>query len=267
MAPIDVRPGTHEYVTVVNGLELGFVCDYKPSAREWILFIHGLACSRKAFAAAPAVDSFSSLSLLLVDLIGFGVSAKPDYFSYAMEDQARVCEELIRRLPIGRLHMVAHSMGGAVALLLPPERLAHLASFANLEGNLIAADCGLLSRGVAELPFDEYRSRIFPEQQRQFSGDACLRFDQTTAAAVHGSACSLVKWSDSGELLARFRQLSCPTCYIWGEEDRAMPVLERLDSVETRMIPASGHCMMTENPSAFYAALAEFIATARLRST
>jgi pimeloyl-ACP methyl ester carboxylesterase len=262
MLPIDLRPGTHEYMTVVGGVELGFVCTHRPVAHEWVLFIHGLGCSRETFAAAPACDSLSGFSLLLVDLIGFGASAKLEGFSYGLGDQASICEGLISRLPIGRLHLVAHSMGGAVALLLPPERLARLGSFVNVEGNLIAADCGLFSRGVSEQPFDEYRARVFPEQQRQFSGNPCLRLAHTTAVAMHRSACSLVRWSDSGELLERFRRLSCPRCYIWGEEDRAMPILERLDVAETLMIPASGHCMMVENPAAFYPALGQFLEAA-----
>ncbi len=129
-------------------------------------------------------------------------------FSYTMEDQAAVLDRLLAALPPLPLHIAAHSMGGAVGLLLAPATMARVRSFANLEGNLIAADCGF-SRQVAGIPFAEYRDRVFPEQQAALRGDPALRLDHTTATAVHRSSRSPVQWSDSGQLPARFLGLPC----------------------------------------------------------
>ena len=64
-----------------------------------------------------------------------------------------------------------------------PTILARTRAFANLESNLIAADCGF-SRLVADIPFAEYRARVFPAQQEETRDDPALRLDHTTATAV-----------------------------------------------------------------------------------
>ena len=116
-----------------------------------------------------------------------------------------------------------------------------------------------MSRGIVGTSLHDYQTQLFPALQIQFAQHPELRFDQTTAIAVHKSAQSLVKWSDSGELLVRFKNLDCKKCYVWGEENRDMPVLARLDFVKTYMIPQSGHGVMTDNPQAFYSLLVDFI--------
>lgn len=132
-------------------------------------------------------------------------------------------------------------------------------SFSNLEGNLISEDCGLLSRGIIEVPYQEYKSRNFRSHLYEFARHAQLRFNQSTANAIYKSAGSLVEWSDSDELLEKYKNLTCKKCYFWGEENKKMPVLGKLNKAETIMIPNSGHGMMTDNPKVFYRTLSEFI--------
>lgn len=258
---IPLREGRHEYNVSIGKHVLNFECDWKPAAEEAVLFIHGLACSRESFRNVFDRFYFPSRSLLLPDLAGFGKSSKPAGFSYTMEDHAALCEQLLALLPFCTFHLVVHSMGNAVALLFSPALLSRVRSFANLEGNLIGEDCGLLSRGIAGVSLSEYQAGLFSRQRAEFAGHPQLCFEQTTAAAVHKSARSLVQWSDSGELHTRFRQLPCRKIYIWGEENRDMPVLQKLAGVETRMISRSGHGLMTDNPAEFYPFLAEFINT------
>lgn len=256
---IPLQAGRHEYDVVVEQKRLNFVGDFNPDADEMIVFLHGLACSRESFRHVFDFPYFSHMSLLLFDLIGFGTSSKPEQFSYTMEEHAYLCEQVLTQLPPCKLHIVVHSMGGAVGLLFSPRLFDRVQSFANLEGNLISEDCGLLSRGIASVQFEEYRSQGFEEHKQQFADNPVLRFDQSTPQAVYYSAQSLVKWSDSGELLKRFIQLSCKACYLFGEENHSMSVLQKLDTIPTSMIHGSGHNMMVENPTEFYAKLAEFI--------
>ena len=65
-----------------------------------------------------------------------------------MEAQARVCAEILKEFSDRNLHIVAHSMGGAVALLLPDDILNDTKTFANIEGKLVGADCGVASRRI-----------------------------------------------------------------------------------------------------------------------
>jgi pimeloyl-ACP methyl ester carboxylesterase len=243
----------------IDGHRINFLLDYRPESGNLILFIHGLACTRDTFSGVPAERLFSGSSLLRVDLIGYGKSAKPVDFSYSMEDQAILIEKLLIEFAIPRLHIVAHSMGAAVGLLFSPGLFDRVESFANVEGNLIADDCGMLSREIAEATLEHYRARLFPQRRDKFAGDKLLEFDKTGPLAVHRSARSLVRWSDGGELLDRFLNLKCRKCYFWGEHNGNMPVLKRLDSIPRFMIRDSGHGMMMDNPSEFYTTLKKFI--------
>lgn len=254
---MDLKSGRHEIEVALGRQRLSLLYAMPPATTAIVLFVHGLGVSRDCWDRVFDRPYFPHATLLLPDLVGFGRSPKPEDFSYTMPDQAAACEQLLSLLPPLDLYVAAHSMGNAVALLFSPATMARVRAFANLEGNLIAADCGF-SRLVANIPFAEYRDRVFPAQQAEWQGNAALRLDHTTATAVHRSSQSLVHWSDSGELLARFLGLSCRKSYFWGEENAAMPVLQQLGGVETQMIPRSGHGMMLDNPDAFYTHLARF---------
>jgi len=86
-----------------------------------------------------------------------------------------------------------------------------------------------------------------------------VHFEQSSPFAIYNSAVSLVEKSDSGELLLRFRKLSCNKSYFYGEENKDMTVLKKLDFVQKYMIQNSGHGMTTENPKEFYTKLVEFV--------
>jgi pimeloyl-ACP methyl ester carboxylesterase len=234
------------------------VCDFHPGATDLVLFLHGLACSREAFRYLFDGSYFPGTTLLVPDLPGFGLSVKPDHFSYTMEDQAEICTQLLSLFPFQRLHLVAHSMGGAIALLLS-QQISPICSFANIEGNLISDDCGLLSRSIVNMPSFDYQSFGFAEHQLEFAADSQLRFDQTTATAVYRSARSLVRLSDSGELLQLFKQLPCRNVYFYGAENSHLSVLRELGDTLKIMVPDCGHGMTTDNPDLFYPMLAEFI--------
>ncbi|MEK6806271.1 MAG: alpha/beta hydrolase [Pseudomonadota bacterium] len=49
------------------------------------------------------------------DMIGFGFSAKPRSYPYSIFDQADLFEGLLKRLGVGRFHMLAHDYGDTVA--------------------------------------------------------------------------------------------------------------------------------------------------------
>lgn len=256
---VRLRDGLHEYDIVVDNKRLNFLCDFRPESESLIVCLHGLACSRATFQFIFDYRYLSECSLFLPDIIGFGRSSKPGRFSYTMEDQAGLLERVLVLFPTVKIHVVAHSMGGAIGLLFSTRLFERIISFANVEGNLIAEDCGMLSRGIADVTLREYRERVFGKHRARFLDDPVLEFENTTPTAVHRSARSMVKWSDSGELLERFKRLPCRACYFWGEKNSDMPILQKLRGIETSMIKNSGHGMMIENPDEFYAKIAEFL--------
>lgn len=251
--------GLKEYSVEVNENKISCLCKHNPASGELIFFIHGLACSKESFRNLFDKDYFPGKSLLVPDLLGFGRSTKPVKFSYRMEEQARLIEELLLLLPECKYHIVAHSMGAAVALLFNDDFYSRVLSFANIEGNLISEDCGLLSRSIAAVSIEDYKNKLYGKHSRLFKGHSQLRFEESNPEIIYKSAKSLVEWSDSGILLDKFKNLNCKKSYFYGEENNNMPVLKELNFISKYVISKSGHGMMTENPNEFYTKLADFI--------
>ncbi|RLD80478.1 MAG: hypothetical protein DRJ10_07380, partial [Bacteroidetes bacterium] len=193
------------------------------------------------------------------DHIGFGNSSTPEDFSYTMEEQAQIIEKLLSILPQWKIHIVAHSMGVAIALFLEVQTYSRVLSFSNIEGNLISEDCGILSRGISDMPYEEYKNKVYKQHLFVFRSNDQLHFDKSSPLSIHKTAVSLVEKSDSGELLERFKKLNCKKSYFYGEKNQDMPVLNKLDSIQKYVIQNSGHGMTTENPKAFYTKLVEFV--------
>ena len=233
--------------------ELEISAKLKGSSDELILFVHGLGCSKESFDAAFDFPDFAGFQLLAVDLVGYGGSSRPRDFSYSMEDQAEILRLLLDEIRPTKIHIVAHSMGGAVGLLLAKEIEGRLASFVNVEGNLIGSDCGLISRKAIQISYDEFEETVFdrirsvgPETWRKMSAMA-------DALGFYKSCESLVEWSNSEKMLNMFLGLKADSLYIYGDQNADMEILGRLGAIEKASVPSSGHFVMNDNPAAFLA--------------
>jgi pimeloyl-ACP methyl ester carboxylesterase len=240
-----------------RGRELEISAKLKGSSNELILFIHGLGCSKESFDAAFDFPGLADFRLLAVDLVGYGDSSRPDDFSYTMEDQAQVLRLLLDEMEPARVHIVAHSMGGAVGLLLADAIAGRLASFVNVEGNLIGSDCGLISRKAIQIPYEEFRDNMFggiigvgPEQWREMSAKADV-------LGFYKSCESLVEWSDTEKLLEIFLGLEADRLYIHGDRNSDMEILGRLGEIRKASVCESGHFVMNDNPAEFCSLVCE----------
>jgi pimeloyl-ACP methyl ester carboxylesterase len=228
---------------------------------DLVLLLHGLGCSSASFTAALDCPALTDATLVAPDLPGHGrTPALPG--PHSIEGHAGAVARLLDGYAFDRLHVVAHSMGGAVALVLfrqtgPPT------SFVDIEGNLVAEDCGPISRRVASMELaaflDGGRERLL---EAAMSADAGSRRWASMAAqsdgrAFHETAGSLVRWSDGGQLLADFNALPCPRLFVHGGESFAPAPLDRLAAeVEVLCVERAGHGVHEERPGAVYAAVA-----------
>lgn len=233
---------------------------YRPGSAGTLFFLHGLGCSKVTFREAWTVEALSSYALLAVDLPGFGQSGRDPAFSYALEEQATLCAELIRQ-QVGPVHMVAHSLGGTVAALLPRDILTSLASFVSVEGRLLEASCSH-SRVISRYDEDEFIERHFPVWCRRVEQDPTMAFDLKDAdpLAFYRSACSLYRWVCGGDLPERLAACSSlPQAFIHG--DRNSKLVERTCVPGTRVLAISdaGHFPMHDQPERFYAVLADYL--------
>lgn len=242
-----------------QGRDFALAAKYGGVGSDLILFIHGLGCSKESFDDAFGLSQFLDFQLLAVDLVGYGDSSKPQNFTYSMEDQARLLGLVLQNIPHSRIHIVAHSMGGAVGLLLEEYLPNELASFVNIEGNMIGEDCGLVSRKTTTVSFEEFRDKIF-DRIRNNGPEPWKELSVTSDALGFYRSCeSLVEWSDSEKLLDRYLHLETTKAYIYGDQNSDMEIVERLGDTRKIAIPGSGHFVMNDNPVEFYQRLHEVI--------
>jgi len=251
---IDVAKGNMCYQFLENreqGLE-----------NELIFLIHGLGCNKESFRDIWRNQAFTEYAIAAVDLMGYGDSEAPEKFSFDMKDQALCCFELIKSMEYTKIHIVAHSMGGAVGILLSElieSSELELKSFTSIEGNFISEDCGLISRKIVGMDYDFFESKHFvylnkssknSEDPGVFEWSKQLKY--ASSLAFYRSAYSLVKWSDSGVLLKTFDRLTAHKRYIYGKKTGVISVLKCLDPKICFSIPDAGHFVMLENPKLFY---------------
>ena len=236
---------------------------YRRRGEEMLLLLHGLGCSQSSFRDIWFRDEFDDYSILSLDLIGFGDSSKSIKFSYKMEDHASVCAKVVNEISSKKIHIVAHSMGGAIGLLLPAPLLDSVLTFANLEGNLSSEDCGIVSQKTVNVSFQKFEKEVLLEFKAlsKSLGEGRFFLDSAFPLGFYKSAESLVHWSDSGELISRFKQLPCRKSYFYGENNADTIALHRLNSIEKIMIGCSGHFIMNDNPDEFYPRLSQFLST------
>jgi len=241
--------------------------NFRKSAEESILFIHGLGCSKDSFKDVWNFSEFEKYTIVTFDLLGFGDSSKSKEFSYTMEEHAEICALLIEKLKLDEVHVVGHSMGGAIALLLIEKYPSNILSFVNLEGNLIGEDC-TFSRTAISSSLEDFEERFFTDftswikdiKDLAASPPLSTRLfyqwlSKSDPYAYYRSSESLVKWSDSGRLLNMFIDLDIKKYYVFGEANRNVPAIKMLDTVPKIQITKSGHFMMCDNPQEFYTKL------------
>lgn len=243
----------------------------RDGGEDLVLFLHGLGCVKENFATLWDAPPLAAAALLAPDLPGHGASQGMPPETWTMDGMTEAVCNLLRDCRRGatRLHVVTHSLGGAVGLLLADRTPIPLASFVNVEANLIAADCALLSRRSAEMDLELFRGEKFArlKARARASDDPGLRAwagwaEACTAEAFHASAKSLVAWSDSGRLLEMYRALTVPTLYVYGARSAIPEVLAAVEGMATHEVADCGHFVMLERPAELAAVLGEVVARA-----
>ncbi len=97
-------------------LDINYKYYFSSDEKDTILMLHGWGCKGDIFK--QHVDNLQDkYNILIVDLYGFGQSIDPkpffDTYEYAVQIYL-----LLYRLGLGKVHVLAHSFGGRLALIL-----------------------------------------------------------------------------------------------------------------------------------------------------
>ena len=226
---------------------------FRDSGPDLVLFVHGLGCSKENWRRAWSASSLYEHSLLAIDLPGFGASPRPTEFDYDLAEQAALLAGVIDAHASRRICVVAHSMGGAIAALLPAPVTRRIDALILVEGRLVSSSCGIAAE-TARVDPDRFEAETYPRFLRKVAADrhAAFDLDRADRRAFYLSGRSLIKWTDGEGLVARVDSFDCPTSFVYGERNRHLEELRLLPPDSLHEVPDAGHFLMTERPGEFY---------------
>jgi len=246
----------------IKGVRLDIATSFR-EGKSLLFFLHGIGCVKESFIDAWQHKDLKDYALLAIDLPGFGNSSRPGAFSYSMEDHAEVCKLVLEKYS-GNVHIIAHSMGGAIGLLLAHRMGENLGSLISAEGVLGIEDVKRFSARIEAMSYKEFSSEFLPTQQL-LAAQAKLPGNNLWAEwskkadlkAMYHSAKAIVPLARSGMLLESFFALKNKS-YFYGAL-KPPPILARLEGIQTIGIPNAGHFIMNDTPKEFYKRLGEVL--------
>jgi pimeloyl-ACP methyl ester carboxylesterase len=239
-----------------------------------LIWIHGLGEHSRSFDAIAHHPALAGHAHLLVDLPGYGRAPWPqelpagDSLAHAAQVLAAWIDERPaddQNLPV----LIGHSQGGVLATLVAERTTVR--GVINVDGNLTIGDC-TFSAQAAQYTTDDFATRGFAEMRdRIYEGgvtEPALRgyhaaMSMASPAVFHRNALDLVAASERGDLAGRFASLRCPKVFIAGDPRgicAASREALRRAGVHTVAIGPSGHWPFVDQPDAFAAAVADFLA-------
>jgi pimeloyl-ACP methyl ester carboxylesterase len=240
------------------------------------LYIHGLGDSRKWFLNHFTTYSLDRFSWIVPDLLGHGDSSKSDEAeAYTMNHQAQYLLDILEKERVKQLSLLAHSMGGPIAVALiellasQSVHITNLRLLLYLEGNLDAGDA-FFSSMFAKMSFSEFKqdfesicSKIQGDSEEEHVVEFVSAFRKAGPFTIWASSKDLAPISLKGNLLKRLLAHRDFDCYfIFGEKNRGIYSSEKLvreEHLPLLFIPNAGHGLHTENPSFFWRIVSELI--------
>ncbi|MGW1241413.1 alpha/beta fold hydrolase [Streptomyces bobili] len=224
------------------------------------VYVHGLGAASAVYHAHVAArPELAGRRSLFVDLPGHGISDRPQDFGYTLEEHADAVAAALDAAGVTGAELVAHSMGGSVAIVLAHRRPDLVARLVVTEANLDAFPPSTAgSSGIASWTEEEFvdggHARVLEEVGPLWA--ATMRL--ADLRGLHRSAVGLRRGSEPvmREILAGLDTIE--RVYLQGELSGPLDGAEALEAAGVRIltVPAAGHNVMFDNPDAFARAVA-----------
>ncbi|GAA3465518.1 alpha/beta fold hydrolase [Nonomuraea roseola] len=229
-----------------------------------LVFVHGLgASSAPYFAPVAAHRALAGRRSLLIDMLGFGISDRPTEPAYTLEEHADALAAALEQAAVGAADIVAHSMGGAVAVTLA-------ARHPHLVGRLVLADANLDptplpqtkrpgSSGIAVYRTEqEFLDHGWKETMDFVGPQWAATMRLAGPEALYRSAMNLLRGTVP-TMRENLEKLPIPRAFLYPAADGVRADTESLTGAGVRVmaIPECGHNIMLDNLDGFAHAVAD----------
>ncbi|MGX8904511.1 alpha/beta fold hydrolase [Streptomyces netropsis] len=236
-----------------------------PGREPTRVYVHGLGATSAPYFAEVAVHpALAGHRSLLIDLLGHGISDRPTDFDYSLESHADALATALTAAGVDGAELIAHSMGGSVAIVLA-------ARHPRLVSRLVLVDANLDplprtpgsggSSGIAAYSEQEFLTDGWQEVRDRVGAHWWSTMRLAGREALHRSAAQLIRGTvpTMRELLLG---LEIPRTYLLPEADGPLPGADALAAAGVSVVPVPdcGHNIMLDNPQAFAHATATALA-------
>ncbi|OSZ55662.1 alpha/beta hydrolase, partial [Streptomyces pharetrae CZA14] len=230
-----------------------------PGAEPGRVYVHGLGAASAAYHAHIAArPELAGRRSLFVDLPGHGISDRPAGFGYSLEEHADALATALDAAGVSGAELIAHSMGGAVALVLAHRRPGLVSRLVLTEANLdpfppLTAG----SSGIASYEEDEFADGGYARVLENVGPVWAATMRLADPRALHRSAVGLRRGSQP-MMRALLEELPVERVYLQGGLSGELDGEQALEAAGVRVVtvPGAGHNVMFDDPDAFAAAVA-----------
>ncbi|AZM89225.1 MULTISPECIES: alpha/beta fold hydrolase [Streptomyces] len=232
-----------------------------PGADAPRVYLHGLGSTSPAYFAASAVHPLlAGRRSLLLDMLGHGHSDRPETFSYTLEAHADAVARAMTAAGAEGAEVIAHSMGGAVAIVLAARHPRLVSRLVLVDANLdpqppVPGTAG--SSGLASYTEEEFLAGGWAEVRDRVGAHWWSTMRLAGRTALYRSAVNLAAGTTPTmrELLL---ELEIPRGFLLPEQDGPLAGAEALEAagVTVVAVPDCGHNIMLDNPEGFARATA-----------
>lgn len=242
---------------------------------EPVLLVAGLGGAASYWA--PNVDAFAATHrVILHDHRGTGQSTKSE-MAYSVELMAQDVLQLMDSLGLKKAHLVGHSTGGAIGIVLAaiaPERIASLtlyATWAELDNQM--AQCLLLRQRLLNAmgPAEYHRATpLFLYAPYYTKVSKAKIEDEIQAAIAHSPPASIMSARVTGIMkfdgLQYLDRIKCPTMVLVADDDILTPpysselIASQLPAARLVRLPRGGHAVSRAEPAQFNETVLGFLA-------
>ncbi len=235
-----------------------------------IMVLHGWGS--QAAAVRPIVDCLGDRwHVCAPDLPGFGASMAPPE-AWSVHDYAAVVRALMERLDMSAAHVIGHSFGGRIGIVLAAESPAMVRRLILVNSAGVRSPYGWKDRLrtaairgghqalAATGPFDagSWRTRLRAWAAERFGSD-----DYRTAGRLRPTLLRVV----NEDLHALLPAIQAPTLLIWGDRDRETPLAQgqlmaqAIPNARLEVFSGAGHYSYLDRPTEFCALARSFLSS------
>ncbi|WP_327313065.1 alpha/beta fold hydrolase [Streptomyces sp. NBC_01235] len=231
-----------------------------PGSEPARVYVHGLGAASAVYHAHIAArPELASRRSLFVDLPGHGISDRPVDFGYTLEEHADALAAALDAADVTGAELVAHSMGGSVAIVLAHRRPDLVARLVLTEANLDAFPPPTAgSSGIASYTEDEFVDDGYARVLAKVGLLWAATMRLADPRALHRSAVGLRRGSDPvmRDILAGLEAVE--RVYLQGGLTGELDGADALEAAGVLVVtvPGAGHNVMFDNPDAFARAVA-----------